>query len=129
MKPSVSRVYMAVVGFTCGVVLMLLVGSTSSSVIARWPQPTTVAYQSFDPYTLFVVERRPRNPLREVVHEIRIMRGDDAQGYGYMISAALGVDAAAIKAAGVSWTTEGVELDVPDGPRLFFAKHLFIGGR
>jgi hypothetical protein len=123
------------VGFLQGALTVLyLNGSSSDEVLARWKQPRSVDYGSFDPYTVFIVAVGKRRSffLERATHEVRVMHGDDPNTYGHVVEISLDLglyDASFVQRSKVSWTGAGVEIEVPTGHRLFLPKAAFIGGR
>lgn len=122
----------AAIGFAAGVALVLLQLSVSHTyVVARWTQPAAVNYQSFDPYTLFVLEHERGLLWITRDHEARIVRGKDESGYGHYVQLDLSFlgRATPIDKSTVTWSAEGVTLSVASGHRYFFPKAAFVGGR
>jgi hypothetical protein len=122
----------AVLGFAAGLLLALFhIVATSSVELAHWTQPAEINYQSFDPYTLFVLRHEHGLFWTNTSHEARIVRGTDASGYGHYVTLDLSFlqDSSPIDKSTVTWTDEGVTLAVASGHRFFFPKHAFIGGR
>jgi len=119
----------AVVG---GLLTLILGASERTAIIGRWQQPPSIDYQSFDPYTLFLIEKQA-GVLGSVSHEFQIMRGGEPNAYGHVMALQLtSLEAeppSALKASQVEWTLEGVAVTVPSGHRFFFPKKAFIGGR
>jgi hypothetical protein len=128
MATRLRSAAVAGVGFALGSMLTVYAAGASSTVVASWPQPPSVSYQSFDPYTLYVVRSDPRLPWREPLHEVRIIRGGDVDGYGYVFEASLHA-AGPIEQAQVHWSREGVALGLPSGLQVFFPEAAFTGGR
>jgi hypothetical protein len=117
-----------------GFVLVFLMTRPSGRVIAKWNQPASLNYGSFDPYTLAVVEQGidlyaipwkrthvlfvGHGPGNSYGHRVRfsfVARSRDMEDH--------------IKAATVEWTTNGVKFAVPSGHEVFIPKKAFIGGR
>ena len=118
-----------------GAIFAFYLSWPSNRVIAQWHKPDTIQYNSFDPYTLSVIEgSRKLNTLGwPRRHYIFIGRTDDAPSYGYYHDYSFHagyehVDDYIAKAK-VDWTAEGVTLTESDGQSLFLPKKLFIGGR
>ena len=115
--------------------VLYLVSSSSGRVVAAWKQPSSIDYASFGPYTLFVVETGVVRALlsRRTAHELRINRGGEPDGYGHYVPISLDFDGDAsdeeIKAALVTWSTDGLSFEMPTGHRLFVPKGSFTGGR
>jgi hypothetical protein len=128
--------YSGAAGVVLGALGMVWMNSSSSGhVVARWSQPESVQYGSFEPYTLYVVEVGTTRTLfaRRPAHEIRVVRGSDSDGYGHRID--LGFDFwnadvdGYIRGSKVIWTEDGVTLEMPSAHRIFIPKRAFIGGR
>jgi hypothetical protein len=107
----------------------------SNRVIAQWKQPTTVNYNSFDPYSLSVIELHTNyfSLPWEHAHSVFIGRGNEAPGYGHSTdftfhSAGERVDNY-IRLSRVVWSNAGVTLTEPSGNQLFIPKSAFVGGR
>ena len=119
-------------------VVLLLACQPSNRVIWQDCQPPTVAYGSFDPYCLSVVEgSRDWSGLLLLNVKRRyylfIGRGKDAPAYGHYVDFTFtfgGDDLSAfIKASKVEWTPNGVTFTAKTGHALFIPKSAFIGGR
>jgi len=108
----------------------------SNRVIHQWSQPTSVDYESYDPYSLSVLEgsldwRFPLELPRRYV--IFVGRGNDAPAYGHFCDFTFhpgGQDMEShIRASTVEWSPEGVTFQEHEGKRLYIPKRFFIGGR
>lgn len=124
-----SVVLAAVVG---ALLTLIFSASERTTVIGRWQQPASIDYQSFDPCTLFLIEKQT-GVFARVSHEIQIMRGGKPDEYGHSMEVELtslqALPASALKASQVEWTFEGVAIAVPSGHRFFFPSRAFTGGR
>ena len=104
-------------------------------MIAQWAQPIAVQYDSFDPYSLSIVEKG--TDYSSILNwrpacEVFVGRGTNID-YGHAVAfsfypGSTKVDTF-IRASTVSWSADGVTLIVGSGHRLFIPKAKFIGGR
>lgn len=123
----------------CGLVsvkLTVWLNLSPSTVLLELTQPATPDYESYGPYSVYVLEG-PRNwgaldfPRR---HRLVIARaGDSPPTYGHMLDYsfhAMGADMDShIRQSTAEWTPDGVTFVEASGHRLFVPKRLFVGGR
>lgn len=107
-------------------------GGLPDGVIAKWSQPSTIDYESFDPYMLVVLDAGSVARSQRL-YQVRVLHGTDPDGYGHSmhfgVLAADNMDDAFIRDSEVEWSATGVALTVPSGHRVFIPKASFIGGR
>jgi hypothetical protein len=118
-------------------VLLLLAAQPSNRVVWQDCQPQTIAYGSFDPYCLSVVEGSrdwgglPFSVTRR--YFLFIGRGTDAPSYGHYLDFTFTFDGddpdAFIKASKADWTPDGITFRAKTGHALFIPKSAYIGGR
>ena len=107
----------------------------SNRVIKQWHQPKDIQYQSFDPYTLSVIEGSINwNDIRLPRHyQLFIGKGDEAPDYGHYIEYSFHPMSENIEKhigrSNVEWTADGATFVENSGHRLFIPKKMFIGGR
>lgn len=107
------------------------------AVVAQWKQPTTIHYDSFDPYYLSVVEadidwrgfpfQTERNYL------IYVGRDSGTPQYGHFVKFSFHPESDAIedhiRRSTVEWTDDGVIFAAASGHRLLIPRKMFLGGR
>lgn len=109
--------------------------SRSDRVIKQWHQPGEVDYQSYDPYSLSVIEgAREWNFFSfSRRHYLFIGRGTNAPSYGHYLDYTFHPGSEEIDAhigrSSVEWTQEGLTFVEETGHRLFVPKDMYIGGR
>lgn len=105
----------------------------SHRIIAQWSQPPEISYQSFDPYTLSVVENSRKWNTIGWPHRYQLFIGRGMEiEYGHYLDHSFPEDGDIndyIKNSKVAWNQEGVEFIEADGHRVFIPKKAFIGGR
>lgn len=125
----------AMFGLLVAVVATSYLTTPSNRVIKQWHQPKDVDYQSYDPYTLSVVEGEIEWYLFGFKrrHYLFIGRGSEAPAYGhyldYTFHPGSGDIDAHIGRSTVQWAPEGLTFVEATGHRLFVPKVMFIGGR
>ncbi len=121
-------------GFLLGILAVAYWNTGSGAVIAKWSQPSTINYQSFDPYTLVVLESGsyPRVFSSRPTHGIAVVHHDDLS-YGHFLEFSFNSQGEPvdlfIRNSKIVWTPEGVTLEIPSGHKLFIPKKAFIDGR
>jgi hypothetical protein len=134
----ITTAFVGICGFLLGVLTTLLAlvlaSADAHDVLAKWSQPASVSYGSFDPYTLAVIDHGTfwDGLSQRPTHELRIYRGDEP---AYAHSIAVSFDFAGepardfVRRASVAWNAEGVTLTAPSSHAFFVPKAAFIFGR
>lgn len=126
------------------IVAQLLGISLKNRVLYKNCAPQETNYQSFDPYCLYIIERRRLLDSRVFLRVINQNQGPS--GYGFEMNYFSDyfndfVNGEELKRAKVIWEEDGISLSIPvstyvkEAPvflnqyRLFIPKESFIGGR
>ena len=113
---------------------LVVVAWPTGRVVAQWPQPPSINYGSYDPYTLSIIEREldfsTFPPRRR--HNIFVHRGNSPD-YGHArefeCGGPSGDEEKCIQSCTVQWSPTDVTLVRPDNTRVVISKESFIGGR
>jgi hypothetical protein len=91
-------------------------------------QTEGINYNSYDPYSLFIIEKKV-NFYSKPEYELWITKSGN-EDYGYMIEYPAGFDLkeGKVQNSKVTWTQEGIEFE-NNGLKIFIPKEKFIGGR
>jgi hypothetical protein len=117
-------------------VLIVIMNLSSGEILFTSKQPANIAYHSFDPYYLHVIEQNidwthfPFGTHRN--YSIHISRSKEIS-YGHYKAYSFGLSSSEatkyLQNCNVNWTNDGVTFLEPTGHKMFFPKKSFIGGR
>jgi hypothetical protein len=127
----------AIASFVLALILISMLHSRSNRIVTQWRQPSSISYDSFDPYYFTIVESDNDWQLltfhRQPHYVIYVGHDSGIHGYGHYLEFSFHPDyedlETHLKKSNLEWSVEGVTFREASGHRLFIPKAMFIGGR